>query len=69
VQIVDILRRHGEPLCVCEIVPLFEVSQPTISHHLKILREAGLLDVQRHGIWSNYWVPEGALEELRGWLD
>jgi ArsR family transcriptional regulator len=69
VQILDVLRKHGDMLCVCEIVPLFEVSQPTISHHLKVLRDAGLVDVERHGIWSNYWVPEGALEELHGWLD
>jgi ArsR family transcriptional regulator, arsenate/arsenite/antimonite-responsive transcriptional repressor len=67
VQIVDILRKHDEPLCVCEIVPLFDVSQPTISHHLKVLREAALVDVERHGIWSNYWVPHQALRELRAW--
>jgi ArsR family transcriptional regulator, arsenate/arsenite/antimonite-responsive transcriptional repressor len=54
VQIVDLLRKHGEMLCVCEIVPLFDVSQPTISHHLRVLREAGVLEVERHGIWSNY---------------
>jgi ArsR family transcriptional regulator, arsenate/arsenite/antimonite-responsive transcriptional repressor len=54
VQIVDLLRKHGEMLCVCEIVPLFDVSQLTISHHLRVLREAGVLEVERHGIWSNY---------------
>jgi ArsR family transcriptional regulator len=69
VQILEVLRKHGERLCVCEIVPLFEVSQPTISHHLKVLREARLIEVERHGIWSNYWIPPTALEEMRGWLD
>lgn len=69
VQIVDVLRKHGERLCVCEIVPLFEVSQPTVSHHLKVLREARLVEVERHGIWSNYWIPSTALEEMRRWLD
>jgi ArsR family transcriptional regulator len=69
VQIVDVLRKHGDMLCVCEIVPLFEVSQPTISHHLKVLRDAGLVEVERHGIWSNYWVPDRALEELRAWSE
>ncbi len=69
VQIVDLLRKHGEMLCVCEIVPLFDVSQPTISHHLKVLREAGLLELERHGIWSNYRVAPSTLAELAAWLD
>lgn|SRR5512133_1683010 len=69
VQIVDLLRQHGEMLCVCEIVPLFDVSQPTISHHLKVLREAGLLEFERHGIWSNYRIAHSALAELTAWLD
>jgi ArsR family transcriptional regulator, arsenate/arsenite/antimonite-responsive transcriptional repressor len=69
VQIVDLLRKHGEMLCVCEIVPLFDVSQPTISHHLKVLREAGLVEFERHGIWSNYCLAPSALAELAAWLD
>jgi ArsR family transcriptional regulator len=68
VQIVDLLRKHGEMLCVCEIVPLFDVSQPTISHHLKVLREAGLLEFERQGIWSNYRIAPPALSELSAWL-
>jgi ArsR family transcriptional regulator len=69
VQILDLLQKHGEMLCVCEIVPLFDVSQPTISHHLRVLREAGLLELERHGIWSNYRVAPAALAELSAWLD
>ena len=41
VQLVDVLRRHAGKVCVCELTPLFDVSQPTVSHHLKVLREAG----------------------------
>jgi len=43
-QIVDVLRTHAGEVCVCELVPLFDVSQPTLSHHLKKLRDAGLVD-------------------------
>ena len=46
-------------VCVCELTPAFELSQPTISHHLRLLREAGLIDCQRRGTWVYYWlVPE-----------
>jgi ArsR family transcriptional regulator, arsenate/arsenite/antimonite-responsive transcriptional repressor len=69
VQIVDLLRKHGEMLCVCEMVPLFDVSQPTISHHLRVLREAGVLEVERHGIWSNYRIAPSAIAELAAWLE
>ena len=40
-QLVDVLRKHAGKVCVCELVPLFDLSQPTVSHHLKVLREAG----------------------------
>ena len=40
-QLVDVLRKHAGKVCVCELVPLFDISQPTLSHHLKKLREAG----------------------------
>ena len=40
VQLVDVLRSHAGKVCVCELTPLFDVSQPTVSHHLKVLRDA-----------------------------
>ena len=43
-QLVDVLRKHAGKVCVCELVPLFDISQPTVSHHLKILRNAGIVD-------------------------
>ena len=42
-QLVDVLRKHAGKVCVCELVPLFDLSQPTVSHHLKVLREAGIV--------------------------
>jgi ArsR family transcriptional regulator len=53
---------------VCELTPLFDVSQPTVSHHLKVLREAGLVDVERRGLWAYYYVIPDDLEELTRWL-
>src|SRR3712207_9023379 len=41
-QLVDVLRKHAGKVCVCELVPLFDASQPTLSHHLKKLRAAGI---------------------------
>jgi ArsR family transcriptional regulator len=67
-QLVDVLRKHAGKVCVCELVPLFDLSQPTVSHHLKVLREAGVVASERRGLWAYYYVVPGALEELDGWL-
>jgi ArsR family transcriptional regulator len=68
VQLVDVLRKHPGKACVCELVPLFEISQPTLSHHLKKLREAGIVGVERRGLWAYYYVLPDALKELSAWL-
>jgi ArsR family transcriptional regulator len=67
-QLVDVLRKHAGKVCVCELTPLFDVGQPTVSHHLKVLRDAGIVDSERRGLWAYYYVlPEG-LTELSEWL-
>jgi ArsR family transcriptional regulator len=64
-RVLSLIASHeGGQCCVCDITPAFEVSQPTISHHLKTLREAGLLDCERRGTWVYYRVIPGALEQL-----
>jgi ArsR family transcriptional regulator, arsenate/arsenite/antimonite-responsive transcriptional repressor len=68
VQIVDVLRKHAGKVCVCELVPLFDLSQPTVSHHLKVLREAGLVGSERRGLWAYYYVIPDSFEELLAWL-
>ena len=68
VQLVDVLHRHAGEVCVCELVPLFDLSQPTVSHHLKVLREAGIAGSERRGLWAYYYVKPEALEVLREWL-
>ncbi|MGI8439623.1 MAG: ArsR/SmtB family transcription factor [Thermoleophilaceae bacterium] len=67
-QLVDVLRRHAGKVCVCELTPLFDVAQPTVSHHLKVLRQAGIVDSEREGLWAYYYVRADALEELAHWL-
>jgi ArsR family transcriptional regulator, arsenate/arsenite/antimonite-responsive transcriptional repressor len=67
-QLVDVLRKHAGKVCVCELVPLFDLSQPTVSHHLKVLREAGIVGSERQGLWAYYYVIPDALKELSAWL-
>jgi len=67
-QLVDVLRKHAGKVCVCELVPLFEISQPTLSHHLKRLRDAGIVDSERRGLWAYYYVVPDSLQELSLWL-
>ena len=66
-QLVDVLRKHAGKVCVCELVPLFDISQPTLSHHLKKLRAAGIVNSERSGLWAYYYVKPEALEELSSW--
>lgn len=63
-QIVDLLSRYGGQVCVCDIEAQFTLSQPTISHHLKILREAGVVGYEQRGLWAYYFVRSSALEQL-----
>lgn len=67
-QLVDVLRKHAGKVCVCELVPLFDLSQPTVSHHLRKLREAGIVGSERQGLWAYYYVKPEALKELSEWL-
>ncbi len=64
-RLVSLIASHpGGEACVCEISTTFDVSQPTISHHLKLLRSAGLLDCERRGTWVYYRVVPSALRQL-----
>ena len=64
-RMLSLIASHqGGESCVCDISPAFDLSQPTISHHLKVLREAGLLDCERRGTWVYYRVIPPVLEQL-----
>lgn len=58
-----IAAQEGE-ICACDIVDRFDVSQPTIAHHLKVLRNAGLITVSRRGVWAYYAVDAEGMEML-----
>jgi ArsR family transcriptional regulator len=62
-------KRSAIPyVCSCELVPLFDLSQPTVSHHLKKLRDAGIVGSERQGLWAYYYVIPDALKEFSAWL-
>ncbi|QIP43695.1 putative ArsR-family regulator (plasmid) [Rhodococcus erythropolis] len=64
-RLLSLVASHeGGEACVCDISDTFDLSQPTISHHLKVLRQAGLLDCERRGTWVYYWVIPAALQQL-----
>lgn len=68
IEILDLLRSAGGPVCQCELHPLFDISQPTLSHHLKKLADADLIAVERRGKWAYYSINDDALGVLRSWL-
>ncbi|MGB9376216.1 MAG: metalloregulator ArsR/SmtB family transcription factor [Mycobacteriales bacterium] len=69
-RLLSLIASHaGGEACVCELTGEFDVSQPTISHHLKVLREAGLLSSQRRGTWVYYRVMTAGLASLARLFD
>ena len=64
-----IAARAGGEVCVCDLTDAFAVTGPTISHHLRVLREAGLIDCERRGTWVYYWIIPAALAPLSQLLD
>jgi ArsR family transcriptional regulator len=59
-----VARSAGQEACVCDLVDVVDRSQPTVSHHLKVLLEAGLLERERRGSWAYYRLRPGAIEAL-----
>ncbi len=64
-RILSLLSRHEGEVCVFEIVESFTLEQPTISHHLRILRDAGLVDCRKKGLWAYYYVRRESLNRAR----
>src|SRR3954452_13323933 len=68
-RIVDTLRKAApEAVCQCELMPLFDMSQPALSKHLKVLASAGVIGAERRGAWTYYYARAEAREELLEWL-
>lgn len=68
IQVLDVLRAHPGEVCQCELAPLFDISQPTLSHHMHKLEQAGLVEIERRGKWAYYSVDHKMLEVLGSWL-
>lgn len=70
-RIVDALRKASpEAVCQCELLPLFGMSQAALAKHLQVLTGAGLLGVERRGLWAYYFIAgQPRWERLRAWLD
>jgi ArsR family transcriptional regulator len=57
-SMVATLRKHGQPVCICDLVAVYDLGQPTISHHMAVLREAGLVSCEKRGLWGFYSLRE-----------
>ena len=68
-RVVDALRKASpEAVCQCELLPLFDISQPALAKHLKVLMSAGVVGCERRGLWKHYFLLPGALGDLYAWL-
>ena len=68
-QMIGVLKRASAPVCVCDFTAAFELSQPTISHHMGKLKDAGLVDVSRVGIWAYYRLARNLDGKTRALLE
>ena len=68
-ELVGLLAAQKKELCVCELEAHFDLSQPTVSHHLRILREAGVVTSERRGTWVYYALDEGVRQKLQSFLE
>ncbi len=69
VRIVNLLVRNPEAVCVCDLTPVLGLAQPTVSHHLKKLVQAGLLQREQRGVWAYYSLDRDGLERAAGIFD
>ncbi len=68
-RLVSLIGAHqGGEVCVCELTTAFDLTQPTISHHLRVLREAGIIGAERRGTWVYYRLVPAALERVAALL-
>ena len=69
VKIVNLLARNDQPVCACEFEPVLGLSQPTVSHHLRKLTDAGLLEREQRGKWAYFSLRRDAVEKLAAVAD
>jgi ArsR family transcriptional regulator len=69
VKILNLLAQSDQPVCACEFEPTLKLSQPTVSHHLKKLTEAGLLEREQRGKWAYFSINRDAVDTLAAVVD
>jgi ArsR family transcriptional regulator len=69
VRIVNMLATSGEPVCICELIEPLALSQPTVSHHMKKLLDAGLVEREQRGKWAYFALKRDAVEKLAAVAD
>ena len=68
VRIMNVLATNDGPVCVCNLIEPLGLSQPTVSHHLKVLTDAGLITRDKRGVWAYFALVPGALEQVTSHL-
>ena len=68
VRIVELIAKNGE-ICACNLLDEFDITQPTLSHHMKILKTCGLVKSRKEGRWHHYSIDEKCLGEIKGFLE
>ncbi|HEX3812297.1 MAG TPA: metalloregulator ArsR/SmtB family transcription factor [Mycobacteriales bacterium] len=68
-RLLSLIASHSGEVCVCDLTDAFDLTGPTISHHLKTLRTVGLIDCERRGTWVYYWIRPEILRNLAALLD
>jgi ArsR family transcriptional regulator len=68
-RILNLISQHGKETCVFEVVENFTLEQPTISHHLRILRDAGLIDCRKKGLWAYYFIRQDKMKHIHELLN
>lgn len=64
-QLLSLLLAEAGPVCVCDLTGALGLKQPTVSHHLKLLKDAGVVDSEKRGVWSYWFVRRDGLARLR----
>ncbi len=64
-QLLHLLLAEQEPICVCDLMSALRLKQPTVSHHLRLLKEAGVVDSERRGVWSHWSIRREGLAQLK----
>lgn len=66
-RIINLISSQGE-ICACRILDELDIAQPTLSHHMKLLRDAGLVKARKQGRWMHYSMDESTIEEIARFL-